>query len=65
MIVGVAAVGYRWLHGAVQERFDDCGVAWEQHVLVRHARADVVRILDGWPDAHAILAAHARLAALC
>ncbi|MGH9258888.1 MAG: IS1380 family transposase [Acidimicrobiales bacterium] len=32
--------------------------------LVRHARRDVVRILDGWPDAQAILAAHARIAAL-
>ena len=32
--------------------------------FVRHARADVVRILDGWPDADAILAAHARIAAL-
>jgi hypothetical protein len=33
--------------------------------LVRHARRDIVRILDGWPDANAILAAHARIAALC
>jgi Transposase DDE domain group 1 len=32
--------------------------------LVNHARRDVVRILDGWPDAQAILAAHARIAAL-
>jgi hypothetical protein len=32
--------------------------------LIRHARADIVRILDGWPDAAAILAAHARIAAL-
>jgi Transposase DDE domain group 1 len=32
--------------------------------LVHHARRDVVRILDGWPDAQAILAAHARIAAL-
>jgi Transposase DDE domain group 1 len=32
--------------------------------LVRHARADIVRILDGWPDADAIVAAHARIAAL-
>jgi hypothetical protein len=32
--------------------------------LVRHARQDVVRILDGWPDAQAILAAHARITAL-
>lgn len=32
--------------------------------LVRHARADIVRILDGWPDAPAILTAHARIAAL-
>jgi hypothetical protein len=33
--------------------------------LIRHARQDIVRILDGWPDAPAILAAHARIAALC
>ncbi len=33
--------------------------------IVRHARRDVVRILDGWPDADAIIAAHARIAALC
>ena len=32
--------------------------------LIRHARRDIVRILDGWPDAPAILAAHARIAAL-
>ena len=32
--------------------------------LIRHARQDVVRILDGWPDAQAILAAHARITAL-
>jgi hypothetical protein len=32
--------------------------------LVRHARADIVRILDGWPDAQAIIAAHQRIAAL-
>jgi hypothetical protein len=32
--------------------------------LVRHARRDIVRILDGWPDAPAIIAAHARIAAL-
>jgi hypothetical protein len=32
--------------------------------LIRHARADIVRILDGWPDADAILAAHTRIAAL-
>jgi hypothetical protein len=32
--------------------------------LIRHARQDIVRILDGWPDAPAILAAHARIAAL-
>jgi Transposase DDE domain group 1 len=31
--------------------------------LVRHARRDIVRILDGWPDA--ILGAHTRIAALC
>jgi hypothetical protein len=33
--------------------------------LVRHARRDIVRILDGWPDADAILGAHTRIAALC
>jgi hypothetical protein len=33
--------------------------------LVHHARQDVVRILDGWPDAAAIIAAHQRIAALC
>jgi Transposase DDE domain group 1 len=33
--------------------------------LVRHARQDIVRILDGWPDAPAIVAAHARITALC
>lgn len=32
--------------------------------LVRHARADIVRILEGWPDAAAIVAAHARIGAL-
>ena len=32
--------------------------------LVRHARADIVRILEGWPDAAAIVAAHTRIAAL-
>jgi hypothetical protein len=32
--------------------------------LIRHARRDIVRILDGWPDAPAIVAAHARIAAL-
>jgi hypothetical protein len=32
--------------------------------LIRHARRDIVRILDGWPDAPAILAAHTRIAAL-
>jgi len=32
--------------------------------LIRHARRDIVRILDGWPDAPAILAAHAHIAAL-
>jgi hypothetical protein len=32
--------------------------------LVRHARRDIVRILDGWPDAPAIIAAHTRIAAL-
>jgi hypothetical protein len=31
--------------------------------LVRHAGQDIVRILDGWPDAAAIVAAHARIAA--
>ena len=33
--------------------------------LIRHVRRDIVRILDGWPDAPAILAAHACIAALC
>jgi hypothetical protein len=33
--------------------------------LVRHARHDVVRILERWPDAGAILAAHQHIAALC
>jgi len=33
--------------------------------VVRHARADVVRILDGWPDAQAITTAHGHIAALC
>ena len=33
--------------------------------LIRHARRDVVRILDGWPDAAAIITAHQRIAALC
>jgi len=32
--------------------------------LIHHARQDVVRILDGWPDAPAIIAAHQRIAAL-
>jgi hypothetical protein len=32
--------------------------------LIRHARHDIVRILDGWPHADAILAAHARITAL-
>jgi hypothetical protein len=32
--------------------------------LVRHARHDIVRILDGWPDAPAITAAHTHIAAL-
>jgi Transposase DDE domain group 1 len=32
--------------------------------LVRHARQEIVRILDGWPAAPAILAAHTRIAAL-
>jgi hypothetical protein len=32
--------------------------------LIRHARHDIVRILDGWPDAETILAAHARIVAL-
>jgi hypothetical protein len=33
--------------------------------IVAHARRDIVRILDSWPDAHDITAAHARIAALC
>jgi hypothetical protein len=32
--------------------------------LVRHARTDIVRILKNWPDAAAIVAAHARIATL-
>jgi hypothetical protein len=32
--------------------------------LIRHARTDIVRILDSWPDAPAIVAAHTRIAAL-
>jgi hypothetical protein len=32
--------------------------------LIRHARRDIVRVLDGWPDAPAITAAHARIAML-
>jgi hypothetical protein len=32
--------------------------------ICRHARTDIVRILEGWPDAPAIVAAHARIAAL-
>jgi hypothetical protein len=32
--------------------------------LVRHARQDIVRILDGWPDAPAITTAHTRIARL-
>jgi hypothetical protein len=32
--------------------------------LIHHARQDIVRILDGWPDADAIVAAHTRIAAL-
>jgi hypothetical protein len=33
--------------------------------IIRRARQDIVRVLDGWPDAHAILDAHHRTAALC
>jgi hypothetical protein len=32
--------------------------------IVRHARDEIVRILDGWPDAPAIITAHRRAAAL-
>lgn len=32
--------------------------------LIHHARRDIVRILDAWPDAPAIVAAHARIATL-
>jgi hypothetical protein len=32
---------------------------------VRHARRDIVRLLDGWPDAPTIIAAYARITALC
>jgi hypothetical protein len=31
--------------------------------VIRHARHDIVRILDAWPDAHTIIAAHQRIAA--
>ena len=33
--------------------------------VVRRARRDIVRVLDGWPDADAILTAHTRITALC
>jgi hypothetical protein len=33
--------------------------------IIRHARRDIVRVLDGWPDAPAIIAAHTRITALC
>jgi hypothetical protein len=33
--------------------------------VIRRARRDIVRVLDGWPDAHAILDAHRHIAALC
>ncbi len=33
--------------------------------LVRHARQDIVRTLNGWPDADAIVAAQALTATLC
>jgi hypothetical protein len=33
--------------------------------LVRRGRRDIIRVLDGWPDAHAITTAHRRIAALC
>jgi len=32
--------------------------------VVRHARDEIVRILEGWPDADAIIRAHQRIAAL-
>jgi hypothetical protein len=32
--------------------------------IVRHARADIVRVLDGWPDARAITGSHQRIATL-
>jgi hypothetical protein len=32
--------------------------------IVRHARDEIVRILEGWPDALAVIAAHQRIAAL-
>jgi hypothetical protein len=32
--------------------------------LIRHARRDIVRILDSWPDAPTILAAYAHIAEL-
>jgi len=33
--------------------------------LVRTARRSIVRILDGWPSAHALLGAYQKMAALC
>lgn len=32
--------------------------------VIRHARDDIVRILNGWPDAQAIIAAHQHIATL-
>ena len=32
--------------------------------IIRQARHDIVRIIDGWPTADQILAAHAHIAAL-
>jgi hypothetical protein len=33
--------------------------------VIRKGRGHVVRLLDGWPDTHAILGAYERIAALC
>ena len=33
--------------------------------VIRKGRGDVVRLLDGWPDTHTLLAAYHHIAALC
>jgi hypothetical protein len=33
--------------------------------IICHARQDIVRVIDGWPDATAIIEAHQRITALC